>query len=70
MTDSNRELVLLIQELDLSHAEIAGHLDVPLYRVIRWTATDGDKDQEVMPESDLRLLKYALMSENRRTHLF
>jgi DNA-directed RNA polymerase specialized sigma24 family protein len=70
MTDSNRELVLLIKELHLSHAEVAEHLDVPLSKVIRWTADDDDKNQEMMPESELRLLKYTLMAENKRSLLF
>ncbi len=70
MADTNFEMVRLMKELQLSCADVAKHLDVPLDVVTRWTETDSNKDQEIMPEADLRLLKYALMSENKHSHLF
>lgn len=70
MADTNQELIQLMEELQLSRDEVAKQLNVPVTVVDRWTASDGNEAQEMMPESDLRLLKYALMSENKRSHLF
>lgn len=71
MTSTNHELVQLMKDLRLNQADVARHLDVPLDVVNRWMDTTGDQDeQEGMPESELRLLKFALMSDNRRLLLF
>jgi hypothetical protein len=70
MNYTNRELVQLMKELHISCVEVAKHLCVPVGLVTRWTASDGNEDQALMPPSYLHLLKYSMMTENRRTHLF
>ena len=54
---------------DLSASEVAKELDVSQATVAAW-ATEAEADCLPMPETELRLLQYALMTENRRTHLF
>lgn len=70
MTSTNTELVQLMQDLHLNEADVARHLDVPLDVVNRWMKAPTDQPDSGMPESELRLLKFALMSDNRRAHLF
>lgn len=54
---------------DLSASEVAKELDVSQATVAAW-ATEAEADRVLMPETELRLLQYALMTENRRTHPF
>jgi hypothetical protein len=70
MTYTNRELIQLMKDLSISCVDVAKHLCVPVRLVTRWMAPDGDEDQAIMPPSYLRLLKYSMMTENRRTCLF
>lgn len=70
MNKSNEELIQLMKELSLSREKVSQLLNVPLVTVYQWTRTEGGKKQEIMPESELKLLKYSLMSENRYTTLF
>ena len=65
MSDGNRQLILLMKELGLSREEISRYLNVPLITVYKWTRTEGGKEEVVMPESELKLLKYSLMSNNK-----
>lgn len=51
MSDGNRELILLMEELGLSREEISRYLNVPLITVYKWTRTEGGKEKAVMPES-------------------
>lgn len=70
MASTNLELVQLMKELNLDQTDVARHLDVPLDVVNQWMVTSGQKKGDEMPESELKLLKFALMSDNRNTHLF
>ena len=65
MSDRNRELILLMKELGLSREEISRYLNVPLVTVYKWTRSEGGKEKVIMPESELNLLKYSLMSDNK-----
>ncbi len=65
MSDTNQELLQLMKELCLSREEVSRFLSVPLLTVYQWTRTDGGKEPVFMPESELKLLKYSLMSENK-----
>ena len=65
MTNVNRELIHLMKELGLTREEVSRYLDVPLVTVYQWTRTEGGKEQIVMSASELKLLKYSLMSENK-----
>jgi transcriptional regulator with XRE-family HTH domain len=69
MQDTNRKLRDLMRANDLSASEVAKELDVSQATVAAW-ATEAEADCLPMPETELRLLQYALMTENRRTHLF
>ena len=69
MQDTNRKLQELMQANGLSVSEVARALDVADLTVTAW-ATQTSVGAEPMPESELRLLQYALMTENRRLHLF
>lgn len=70
MTSTSTELVQLMQDMHLNEADVARHLDVPLDVVNRWMMATADQPDSCMPESELRLLKFALMSDNKRAHLF
>lgn len=70
MPNTNHELVLMMKDLHLSSLDIMTCLDVPLVKVIQWTAEDGNQVQQVMPEEELHLLKFSLMTENKRSQLF
>jgi len=70
MNKSNEELIQLMNELDLHREEVARLLNVPLVTVYQWTRTEGGREQITMPESELKLLKYSLMSENKYSTLF
>lgn len=70
MNKSNEELIQLMKELGLSLDEVSLLLNVPLVTVYQWTRVEHGKEQEIMPESELKLLKYSLMSENKYTTLF
>jgi len=69
MRDTNSELDRIMRELGLSCGDVARELNVLLETVEHWVAADRDK-RLPMPESELRLLQYALMTENRRYLLF
>ena len=65
MPEVNQELLQLMKELGLTREEVSRFLNVPLVTVYKWTRTEGGKEQIVMPASELKLLKYSLMSENK-----
>ncbi len=69
MQDTNRVLRAIMQEHGLTFAQVARELDVSEATVEVWAAEDG-AGVENMPETELRLLQYALMTENKRWHLF
>jgi transcriptional regulator with XRE-family HTH domain len=69
MHDTNRKLRDLMRANDLSASEVAKELDVSQATVAAW-ATEAETDRVPMPETELRLLQYALMTENTRAHLF
>ena len=54
-----------MKELGLSREEISQYLNVPLVTVYKWTRSEGGKEKVIMPESELNLLKYSLMSDNK-----
>jgi len=58
-----------MQTNNLSASDFARELGVAQATVTAWTAETGVGGQP-MPESELRLLQYALMTENTRVHLF
>lgn len=70
MTHCNSELIQLMHDLSLSSEEVAKYLGVSVNTVYGWTNTEGGGQQLPMPEAELRLLKYSLMSENKQTTLF
>lgn len=65
MSDVNQKLIQLMRERGLSREQVSRFLNVPLVTVYQWTRTEGGKKKIVMPESELKLLKYSLMSENK-----
>lgn len=70
MPPTNRQLVRLMEEHGLSRADVAKKLNVSPELVGRWMVESNGSTLEIMPEAELRLLQYALMSENTRYHLF
>jgi len=52
---------------NLSASDVVEALDVAATTVTAWTEAATTLP---MPESELRLLQYALMTENKRAHLF
>jgi transposase-like protein len=70
MPPTNRQLVQLMEEHGLSRADVAKKLNVAPELVGRWMVESSGSTLEIMPEAELRLLQYALMSENKRYHLF
>ena len=69
MSDTNSELDRVMREQGLSCADVARELNILLETVENWVAADRDK-RLPMPLSELRLLQYSLMTENRRYFLF
>lgn len=69
MSDTNAELDRIMRDLALDCSDVARELNVPLDRVMAWTSTDT-KRRSPMPESELQLLRFSVMSENRSYFLF
>ena len=69
MSKTNSELDKVMHDLELSCADVARELNLPIETVEGWASPDSDT-RPSMPESELRLLRYSLMSENRRYFLF
>lgn len=69
MSEPNDKLDQIMTELGLSCDDVAQVLNVPVTQVQAWLAVDGAQ-RLPMPESELRLLSYSLMTENRRYQLF
>jgi len=70
MNSNNTELAHITEQAQLTRAEIAQYLNVSIEKVDGWLEADSSKKQEEMPESELHFLKYCLMSDNKRAHLF
>jgi len=65
--DTNHRLQALMRANNLSASDVVEALDVAATTVTAWTEAATTLP---MPESELRLLQYALMTENKRAHLF
>ncbi len=70
MHETNKQLRQLIEELSISHAEVAKHLGVPTSTIESWTLDPSDERYAEMPKSELTLLQYALMYLNKNYTLF
>jgi len=70
MSTTNSQAMEIVADLGLSHAEVAQYLNVTTDVVEKWFGLDGSGEQEVMPDSELNFLKYCLMTDNKRSHLF
>ncbi|MBT3094306.1 MAG: hypothetical protein AB2672_07855 [Candidatus Thiodiazotropha endolucinida] len=71
MNTTNQDLCKIMHDKNLSCNDVAKVLDVPLETVEAWTCSSEENGNPVqMPELDLRMLKYSLMTENTRYHLF
>ena len=70
MNQSNKELLKIMQDFELSAADVATALGLPLGQVEVWIAEPESDNYQEMSESELRLLQYSLMTENTLTHLF
>ena len=67
----NQDLHNIMRDKNLSSADVAKVLDVSVETVESWITTPGSTKKLVqMPDLDLRLLQYSLMTENTRYHLF
>ena len=66
---NNQRLYEIMQEHQLSVHDVALELGIAPAMVEAWMLGDGDGG-EPMPESELRLLQFGLMTENKRYHLF
>ncbi|WP_296811776.1 hypothetical protein [Thiocapsa sp.] len=64
---------LILRGIMKAHAlgvdDIARQLGVAPATARAWTLNDADGGA-VMPDAELKLLQYALMTENKRRHLF
>ncbi|MCU7931000.1 MAG: hypothetical protein KZQ90_09380 [Candidatus Thiodiazotropha sp. (ex Codakia rugifera)] len=71
MSHTNQDLLKIMQDHKLSCADVAKALDVPLETVESWTRSQQACNSYLqMPEFDLKVLQYSLMTENTRYHLF
>lgn len=69
MNRINAEAAKLIADLELSYDEVSRYLNVPVDTIKTWF--EGEADQQTdMPEKELYFLKYCLLSDNKRSHLF
>ena len=69
MYNTNKEAAEIIANLQLSEKEVAKYLNVTTDVVKKWFEQDKQQ-QAAMPEADLHFLKYCLMTDNKRAHLF
>ncbi len=67
---TNQEAAKIIADANLSLAQVAQYLNTSTDDVRRWLPDEGKNPIEEMPASDLQFLKYCLMADNTRTHLF
>ena len=70
MTSNNMELIQIMEDSDLNTHDIAKLLNVPLETVNQWAEHREGQEQIEMPDSELRMLKYSLMTENKLSRLF
>jgi hypothetical protein len=70
MSTNNSQAMAIVADLGLSHEQVAQYLNVTTDVVDRWFGLDGSNEQEDMPDSELNFLKYCLMTDNKRSHLF
>lgn len=59
-----------MERLSLSAADVATCLSVSEATVEQWVDIKQAQQQNFIPESELKLLKYSLMSENKYRTLF
>lgn len=69
MHDNTRILHEIMQTHALGVEDIARQLGVASATAQAWTLNDADGGLS-MPDAELKLLQYALMTENKRRHLF
>lgn len=69
MHDNTRILREIMQAQALGVDDIAQQLGVAVATARAWTLNDADGGVS-MPDAELKLLQYALMTENKRPHLF
>lgn len=69
MHDNTRILQEIMQAHALGVDDVARQLGVAPATAHAWTLAEADGGTS-MPDAELKLLQYALMSENRRRHLF
>ncbi|GEM_PF-2213682 len=70
MSTTNSQAMEIVADLGLSHEEVAQYLNVTNDVVEKWFGLDGSNEQVEMPDSELNFLKYCLMTDNKRSHLF
>lgn len=70
MTTINQQALAIVEDLALSRQQVAQYLNVTTESVDNWFAQEDSPSHEVMPESELNFLKYCLMTDNKRSHLF
>ncbi|MET0071948.1 MAG: hypothetical protein ABW096_18055 [Candidatus Thiodiazotropha sp.] len=70
MNQTNRELLRIMENFDLSCADVAKALGLSLQQVEGWIAPPESENYQQMSEVELRLLQYSLMTENTLNHLF
>ncbi len=70
MSTNNSQAMAIVADLGLSHEEVAQYLNVSTDVVDGWLSSDGSNEREEMPDSELNFLKYCLMTDNKRSHLF
>jgi transcriptional regulator with XRE-family HTH domain len=69
MHDNSRILQEIMQAHGLGIEDVARQLGVASTTARAWTLNEADGGAS-MPDAELRLLQYALMTENQRRHLF
>lgn len=71
MNRTNQDILKIMHDHKLSCVDVAKTLDVPLETVESWTSSQQASNGYLqMPEFDLKMLQYSLMTENTRYHLF
>jgi hypothetical protein len=67
---TNLDLIKIMSDLELSLDDVANALGLSKEQVKCWVAEPDSSGYRQLSESDLRLLQYSLMTENRQYHLF
>lgn len=70
MMNTNGQAAKIIADVNMGHEQVPQYLNVSMNLVKRWFRENCSVEAELMSDSDLYFLKYCLMTDDTRAHLF